>query len=162
MSQFRRSLILDVGIRATFHTVLLFSVFLLFAGHNAPGGGFIGGLVAGAAFMLRYVGGGADEVERTERVAPETLIGSGVTISVFTALVPLVFGDDLLESAYRSFKDVPLLGSVSLTSVLAFDIGVYLVVVGLVIGVLRSLGKEEALDDDPLRAEGPTTGGTVG
>jgi multicomponent Na+:H+ antiporter subunit A len=134
--------VLDVGVRVTFHTVLLFSLFLLFAGHNAPGGGFIGGLVAGAAFMLRYVGGGAEEVQRAEPGTPEALLGIGVLVAVLTGTASLVFGGDFLQSGYHP-QDVPLLGTVSLTSVLVFDIGVYLVVVGLVVGVLRSLGREE-------------------
>jgi multicomponent Na+:H+ antiporter subunit A len=138
--RYDRSLVLDVGIRAAFHTVLLFSVFLLFAGHNAPGGGFIGGLVAGAAFMLRYVGGGAGDVQR---VPSEVLLGGGVVVAVGTGMASLVAGGDFLESGYRQL-DLPVLGKVSLTSVLAFDVGVYLVVVGLVIGVLRSLGREES------------------
>lgn len=143
--RFHRSLVLDAAVRALFHTVLLFSVFLLFAGHNAPGGGFIGGLVAGAAFMLRYIGGGAEEVDRSEPVPPEVLLGTGVFVSVVTGCASLVFGGAFLESGYRSVE-LPLLGSVSFTSVLAFDIGVYLVVVGLVVSVLRSLGREEAHD----------------
>lgn len=141
--RYDRSLVLDVGVRAAFHTVLLFSVFLLFAGHNAPGGGFIGGLVAGAAFMLRYVGGGAADVQRVEPLAPEVLLGGGVTVAVCAGIGSLVAGGDFLESGYRQL-DLPLLGKVSLTSVLVFDVGVYLVVVGLVVGILRSLGREES------------------
>jgi multicomponent Na+:H+ antiporter subunit A len=140
--RFRRSLVLDVDVRAAFHTVLLFSIFLLFAGHNAPGGGFIGGLVAGAAFMLRYVAGGADEVDRAEPVSPELLLGAGVVISTLTGTAALVLGGDFLQSGYHA-RDVPVIGDMSFTSVLAFDIGVYLVVLGLVVSVLRSLGREE-------------------
>jgi multicomponent Na+:H+ antiporter subunit A len=144
--RFSRSVVLDVGVRATFHTVLLFSVFLLFAGHNAPGGGFIGGLVASAAFMLRYVGGGAGEVQRAEPVAPEVLLGGGIVIAVSAGLGSLLAGGEFLESGYRQL-DVPVLGKVSMSSVLVFDVGVYLVVVGLVVGILRSLGREEAEGD---------------
>jgi multicomponent Na+:H+ antiporter subunit A len=158
---FRRSLILDVGIRVIFHTVLLFSLFMLFAGHNDPGGGFIGGLVAGAAFMLRYVGGGAAEVVRSERVAPETLLGIGVTVATLTGMASFLFGGGFLESGYEELE-VPLLGTVSFASVLAFDIGVYLVVVGLAIGVLRSLGREPTQgsdEEDPTEPVPPATSG---
>jgi multicomponent Na+:H+ antiporter subunit A len=140
--RFRQSLVLDVDVTAIFHTVLLFSVFLLFAGHNAPGGGFIGGLVAGAAFMLRYISGGAVEVEQAGRVSPEVLLGTGISLSTATGIAALLFGRDFLEAGYRAV-DVPVLGNVSFTSVLVFDIGVYLVVIGLVTGILRSLGQEE-------------------
>ena len=66
----RRSRIFDVGVRAVFHTLLLVSLFFLFRGHNAPGGGFAGGLVAGAAFVLLSVSRGRDAMA-TLRVAPE-------------------------------------------------------------------------------------------
>lgn len=158
--RFRRSLVLEVDVAVTFHTVLLFSVFLLFAGHNAPGGGFIGGLVAGAAFMLRYISGGALEVEQAGRVSPEVLLGTGVTVSVATGIASLVLGADFLESGYRAF-DLPVLGEVSLTSVLAFDIGVYLVVIGLVTGILRSLGQEES-EGEPTALPQPLDRGAGG
>lgn len=157
--RFRRSLVLDVGVRATFHTVLLFSLFLLFSGHNAPGGGFVGGLVAGAAFMLRYLAGGADEVDRAEPLAPEVLLGSGLLLAVLTGTASLVLGGEFLESAYRT-SDVPVLGKVAVTSVLVFDIGVYLVVVGLVVSVLRSLGREETEGDASPHLRSPPGGNT--
>jgi multicomponent Na+:H+ antiporter subunit A len=139
---FRRSLILDTGVRAVFHTVLLFSVYLLFAGHNAPGGGFIGGLVAGAAFMLRYVDGGVDDVRRSQPLPPDVMLGTGVVISIGTGMASWLAGGQFLESGYLEL-DVPVLGDVAVTSALPFDIGVYLVVVGLTLAVLSSLGAEE-------------------
>ena len=72
----RRSLILDVIVRLVFHSALLLGLFLLFTGHNRPGGGFVGGLVAGAAVSLRYVAGGIDEVRDTLPVRPSTPVGS--------------------------------------------------------------------------------------
>lgn len=137
------SLILETGVGALFHTALLFSLFLLFAGHNAPGGGFVGGLVAGAAFVLRYVEGGARSVERAAPVSSSALIGTGLTVAVSTGVASWFGGKQFLESA-KVELDLPVLGSVKATSALAFDIGVYLVVVGLVVGVLTSLGNEDA------------------
>jgi multisubunit Na+/H+ antiporter MnhB subunit len=159
---FRRSLILDTGVRAVFHTVLLFSVYLLFAGHNAPGGGFIGGLVAGAAFMLRYVDGGVDDVRRSQPVPTDVLLGGGLVLSITTGMASWLGGGQFLQSGYLEL-DVPVLGDVALTSALPFDIGVYLVVVGLTLAVLSSLGAEEtegALDDGAgMRAPGDDGGG---
>ncbi len=134
------SLILETSVAAVFHTVLLFSVFLLFAGHNAPGGGFVGGLVAGAAFVLRYVRGGSEEVDRTTPLRSEALVGIGLVVAVGTGVASWLGGAQYLESAKVSL-DVPLLGTVKATSSLVFDIGVYLVVLGLVVGLLSSLGK---------------------
>lgn len=136
-----RSLILEASVDALFHTALLFSLFLLFAGHNAPGGGFVGGLVAGAAFVLRYLDGGADAVKRAVPLPPQTLLGTGLVTAVVTGTAPWLAGRDFLESSKLSI-DAPLLGTVKTTSALPFDIGVYLVVVGLVLAVLRTLGAE--------------------
>jgi len=136
------SLILETGVGALFHTALLFSLFLLFAGHNAPGGGFVGGLVAGAAFVLRYVEGGAGAVDRAAPVSSHSLIGAGLTVAVATGVGSWLSGAQFLESAKVELH-LPLLGTVKATSALAFDIGVYLVVVGLVIGLLTTLGGED-------------------
>jgi multicomponent Na+:H+ antiporter subunit A len=136
-----QSLILDTGLGAVFHTVLVFSVFLLFAGHNAPGGGFIGGLVAGAAFVLHYVAGGAGQVRRVAPVASHVLMGAGLTLAALVGVGSLFAGGQLLESGVLSLE-LPVLGKVKTTSALPFDIGVYLIVVGLVLAVLGALGGE--------------------
>lgn len=142
-----RSLILEVAVRLVFHATLAASLFFLFAGHNAPGGGFIGGLVAGAAFVLRYLVGGGRAVG-APRVSPERVLGAGLLLAAVTAVVPWLSGGQLLESAYVSLH-LPVLGTVPLASVLAFDTGVYTIVVGLVLTVLATLGArpESALGD---------------
>lgn len=136
----RRSLILETGARAVFHTILLFGVFLLFAGHNAPGGGFIGGLVTAAAFVLRYVAEGAEDLRRTVRVAPELLLGGGLVFAAGAGVAALLTGRDFLTHGYVLYEHVPGLGQVALHSALVFDVGVFLVVVGLVLMLLRTLG----------------------
>lgn len=136
------SLILGAGARAVFHTILLFSAFLLFAGHNAPGGGFIGGLVAGAALVLRYVAEGSDDLRRTVPLAPEALLGAGMLLTASSGAAALVSGRDFLTQGYLFSEEVPALGSVGVHSTLVFDIGIYLVVVGLVLALLRAFGGE--------------------
>lgn len=136
----RRSLILETGARAVFHTILLFGVFLLFTGHNAPGGGFIGGLVTGAAFVLRYVAEGADDLRRTARVAPEALLGGGLVLAGGVGAAGIVVGGDFLTQGYLLYGEVPALGRVAVHSTLVFDVGVFFVVVGLVLVLLRMLG----------------------
>ena len=137
----RRSVILETVVRLVFHTVLVFSLYLLFAGHNQPGGGFVGGLVGGLAFVLRYLAGGRDALNEAVRVDPAVPLGAGIVVASVTGMVAWLFGGAFLESAFRTF-DLPLLGEVKVTSPLAFDIGVYLVVVGLVLVLLRTLGAE--------------------
>lgn len=145
-----RSLVLRTGVTSVFHTALVFSVFLLFAGHNAPGGGFVGGLVAGAALVLRYLDGGSAGVGETARVEAPALLGIGLTLAGLTGAASLVAGNAFLESA-KLTVDLPVLGEVKTSTSLPFDIGVYLVVVGLVLMVLRTLGAEgEDADEDAL------------
>lgn len=137
----RRSVVLETAVRMVFHTVLLFSLYLLFAGHNQPGGGFVGGLVAGCAFVLRYVAGGRAALKAAVPIDPGVPLGVGLVLAAGTGALALVFGGQFLESA-KVELDLFLLGDVKLVSALAFDTGVYLVVVGLVLGALRTLGAE--------------------
>jgi multicomponent Na+:H+ antiporter subunit A len=136
----RSSLILDTVTRAAFHTIWVASVYLLFAGHNAPGGGFIGGLAGGAALVLRYAAAGARGLRATVGFRPETLLGAGLLLAGGTGVAGWVFGSAFLASA-KVETELPLLGTVKTTSALLFDVGVYLVVIGLVLLTLRTLGE---------------------
>ena len=77
-----RLVTIEVSVRIVFAAVMLGSLWLLFAGHNQPGGGFVGGIVAGAAVSLRYVSGGLPEVRRLSRGKPWMVLGAGLLISV--------------------------------------------------------------------------------
>ncbi len=137
----RRSVVLETAVRLVFHTVLVFGLYLLFAGHNQPGGGFVGGLVAGCAFVLRYAATGRDEIDRAVPVDPVLPLGGGLLLAAGTGAAAWLLGADNLAGGYVEL-DVPVLGVVKATSALAFDLGVFLVVVGLVLLVLRTLGAE--------------------
>lgn len=137
----RRSVVLETTVRMVFHTVLVFSLYLLFAGHNQPGGGFVGGLVAGAAFVLRYIAGGRGALKAAVPIDPGLPLGGGLVLAAGTGAAAWLFGGQFLESG-KVELDLPVLGLLKATSALPFDTGVYLVVVGLVLGVLRTLGAE--------------------
>lgn len=142
-----RMIAVDVSVRLIFHAVLVGSIYLLFAGHNQPGGGFAGGLVAGAAIALRYVAGGIEEVRGLTRFKPWTILGAGLLIDTLTAAIPLVLGEPVLDAGDLSL-DIDGLGTVKATSGLPFDIGVYLVVVGLVLMVFEAFGDDHAVPAD--------------
>jgi multicomponent Na+:H+ antiporter subunit A len=142
-----RLVTLEVSMRVVFAVVMVGSLYLLFAGHNQPGGGFAGGIVAGAAVALRYISGGIGEVRRLSRGQPWTVLGTGVLAAAVTALTPLAFGNSVLEVAFVDW-DLPALGHVKLSSVLAFDIGVYLVVLGLVLMMFESFGDDPPPSDE--------------
>jgi multicomponent Na+:H+ antiporter subunit A len=135
----RRSVIFEVVTRLVFHTIVVFSIYLLFAGHNNPGGGFAAGLVTGVALMVRYLAGGRYELDEAAPVEAGTLLGLGLFVATAAGLLPLAFGGVVLQSAILDLH-VPGLGSTHLVTSLFFDIGVYLVVVGLMLDLLRSLG----------------------
>ncbi|MEE2031024.1 Na+/H+ antiporter subunit A [Rhodococcus chondri] len=134
-----RSLVLEVTTRLVFPTMMVLSVYFFFSGHNAPGGGFAGGLVAGLALVLRYLAGGRYELGEAVPIDAGKILGLGLTFSAGTALVSLFLGAPVLSSATIEFA-LPLLGDIKLVTALFFDLGVYLIVVGLVLDVLRSLG----------------------
>jgi multisubunit Na+/H+ antiporter MnhB subunit len=145
----RRSVILDVAVRAEIHTLLLVSLYFLFAGHNQPGGGFAGGLVASAALCLRHVAGGQAALDRSIPVQPPVLLGAGLLLAVVTGSVPLLFGDQFLESAIVE-QDLPVFGHVKFTSVLAFDTGVYLVVLGMAMLLLEQFGRADGAAEEEV------------
>ncbi|MCD5420782.1 Na+/H+ antiporter subunit A [Rhodococcus pyridinivorans] len=134
-----RSLVLEVTTRLVFPTMMILSVYFFFSGHNAPGGGFAGGLVAGLALVLRYLAGGRYELGEAVPIDAGKILGIGLTFAAGTALVSMFLGAPALSSATLELT-LPLLGDIKLVTALFFDLGVYLIVVGLVLDVLRSLG----------------------
>jgi multisubunit Na+/H+ antiporter MnhB subunit len=153
-----RSVILETTVRVVFDAALVLSVYFLFAGHNQPGGGFIGGLVAGAAVALRYVAGGVDSIRTVVGFRPWMALSVGLALACGTALSSMFVGDGPLDQ--RAFEwTLPLLGDVKLTTATIFDAGVYLIVVGLALMIIETLGEDTEPDqafpepDDALGEE---------
>ena len=144
-----RSVLLEVVTRLLFPSVLVLSVYLLFAGHSRPGGGFTGGLVAGQAFVLRHLVGGQAGRTFAVPVDPRTVAGGGLAVAALAALVPPTLGDAPLSSAVLSPR-VPLLGTVTFSTSVFFDIGVYLLVVGFCLMLLHAVEQART----PLRDTG--------
>lgn len=138
----RGSMILDVIVRGEFHVLMVVSIYLLFAGHNAPGGGFVGGLVAAAACALRMAAQGPRELRRSVRVRPMTVLGFGLVVGAGSAVAAFWNDGGLLETRYLKVE-LPFIGPVSTSTAFFFDLGVYLVVVGAVLCVLEALGAPE-------------------
>ncbi|MFT0847717.1 Na+/H+ antiporter subunit A [Actinomycetaceae bacterium L2_0104] len=136
-----RPVILMVGTRLVFYSIVMVSMFLLFSGHNQPGGGFAGGLLAGIALALRYLAGGRFELGAALPLLPSHLMGGGLLTVTASALIPVLLGGNPLQTAMFDFT-LPGFGDVHFATALIFDIGVYLAVVGLSLEILRSLGGE--------------------
>ncbi|WP_197367444.1 hydrogen gas-evolving membrane-bound hydrogenase subunit E, partial [Streptomyces clavuligerus] len=133
-----RSVVFEVVARLVFHPILVLSVYLLFCAENLPGGGFVGGLVAGTAVTVRYLAGGRFELGEAAPWHPGFLTGCGLVLSTGVALFGLTGGTvlDVLTHHGR----LPLLGDIHIGTPVLFDAGVYLLVLGVVLDVVRSLG----------------------
>lgn len=131
------SLILQTATRLLHPLMLFVSVVLFFRGHNQPGGGFVGGLVAAAAYGLYAMAFGLPATRIALRIDPRSLIGCGLLVAIATATAPLLFGAPFFDGAWVS---VPLSdSSFHVGSPLLFDLGVYLVVAGAALATLFAL-----------------------
>lgn len=141
------SLILRTATRFLVGLLGLFSLFVLIRGHNEPGGGFIGGLLAGSALALYALANGVPEARRLLRVDPRSLIAGGAVCLVIAAVASMFADQEMLTGLWLK-QPVPGLGKVS--TVLVFDVGVYLAVMGMALLALFTLGE----DDEASHAEG--------
>jgi multicomponent Na+:H+ antiporter subunit B len=135
----RDSLILRATTRLLFPLTLVFSVFLLIRGHNEPGGGFVGGLTAAAAFALILASDGLDKARELLRVDPLVLVGVGLATALLSGVPPLFDGGAFLTGHWLDAK-IPVIGH--LGTPLVFDVGVYLAVLGVVVAFLLELAEE--------------------
>ncbi len=134
-------MVLDTSMKVLYPSILVLALYFLVAGHNRPGGGFVGGLVVGGALALRYVSGGARAVRDTFRLPPHLFLGLGLLISALTAFIPVVLGGSILEHGDVTLH-LPVFGTVKVTSALSFDIGVDLIVVGLILMAFTAFGED--------------------
>jgi multicomponent Na+:H+ antiporter subunit B len=121
--------------------MLLFSVFVLLRGHNEPGGGFIGGLIAASAFAIYGIAFGVPEVRRAMYFHPMAISGFGLFLAALSGLLSYVLHVPFLTGLWTSPS---LFGiAVDLSTVMFFDIGVYLVVVGSITSIALALEERE-------------------
>ena len=125
---------------------MLVSVFLFLRGHNAPGGGFIAGLVTSVALILQYVAFGMGWTHRRLPHDFHPLIGTGVVLAGLTGVASWAFGAPFLTSAHGHVH-LPLIGDVELASAVSFDLGVYFTVVGAVMLIMANMSKVDKRED---------------
>lgn len=135
------SLILQTAARSLVSLMLLFSLFLVLRGHNEPGGGFIGGLVAAAAFTLYAIAFNVPSARQFLRVNPQSMIGYGLLFAAGAGILALIAGDQFLTGLWAT-PQVPGFGEIHLGTTLIFDIGVFLVVLGVTMLVVLTLAEE--------------------
>jgi len=134
-----KSLILRTAADYLLPLLLLFSVFILLRGHYLPGGGFVGGLIAAIAFVLHMFAYGIKETQWLLRIHPGYLMPFGLSLALLSGIVPVIFtGQPFLTGIW--FEDsIPVIGLVG--TALFFDIGVYIVVVGVTLTILFTISE---------------------
>ncbi|HEY9464567.1 MAG TPA: Na+/H+ antiporter subunit B [Vicinamibacterales bacterium] len=131
------SSILQTAVRLLMPLLLLFAVFLLLRGHNQPGGGFVGGLVVAASFVLYAIAFGVDAARRALLVQPSRLLGIGLLVALLSGLPGVIGGDPFMTAVWTSFDTGSTV--IDLGTPLLFDIGVFLAVIGVVLTIVLTL-----------------------
>lgn len=134
------SIILSTASRYLLPLMLIFSFFLLLRGHNEPGGGFVGGLVAAAAYALYLIANGLEEAKKLLKVEPIKLIAVGLFIAFASGLMSILSGRDFMTGIWVK-NEFPVIGKVG--TPLLFDLGVYFLVLGIVLKIIFSLADED-------------------
>jgi multicomponent Na+:H+ antiporter subunit B len=134
------SLILSTATRIILPVLLLFSLFILIRGHQEPGGGFVGGLVAASAFALYTISNGLLKARRIFPLSPNAFIIAGLGSAMGSGLIALFVGKPAFTGLWSDFE-IPVIGPLS--TPLLFDIGVYLVVIGVTTSIIFTLKQKE-------------------
>lgn len=132
------SLILRTMVRLLLPLLLMFSVFLLLRGHNEPGGGFVGGLMAATGFALVSIAFGSATARQVLRIDPLFLIGAGLLLALASGLITLWFNQPFLTGVWYKLP-LGTFGKLELGTPLFFDIGVYLTVWGVTLTIIFAL-----------------------
>jgi multicomponent K+:H+ antiporter subunit A len=130
-----------VLVRLLLPMAALVSIYFLLRGHNAPGGGFVGGLVMATAVIVQYMVSGTIWVEARLKIHPQVWIAIGLLGAALTGLSAWLASRPFL-AALAADVHLPLIGDLHLSSVLVFDLGVYMLVVGAVMLILISLAHQ--------------------
>jgi len=136
------SLILRTTARYLTPLLLIFSVFLFWRGHNQPGGGFAGGLVAAVPFAIFSIAFGSAEARRVLHVETYVLIASGLLTALVSGVLSLFAGAPFLTSSWGTLR-LPGFPSVDMGTPVLFDLGVYLLVIGVTLSIIFALEETE-------------------
>lgn len=133
------SVILIAGARVQVMLLLVFSAYMLLRGHNAPGGGFIGGLIAATGFVVYAIACGTDDARKALRFDPGNIAGAGLGIALLAGIMAVFWGDALFTGQWLFIGETEDDKGIPLSTVLVFDIGVYLVVLGAILSITFAL-----------------------
>lgn len=136
------NVILQTVVRAIVFIILTLGVYLFFAGHNASGGGFIGGLVLGSAIVLLYLTYDIETVFKGMPFDFKKVAAFGVLLATGTAIASLFFDVPFLTQT-DGFFNIPILGKMHLSTVMIFEAGVALTVIGVLATIILSISEDE-------------------
>ena len=152
----RSPLMLTTVTRPFMALILTVAIYIFLRGHNLPGGGFIAGLIASVALMTQYLASGRAWTSERLNLDLARMCALGVLLAVCTGMAAWAMGSPFLDNGIVHLH-IPVLGELHLTSAIPFDLGVFLVVVGALIIIIRALGRyhREPADQDPPTQESP-------
>ena len=133
------SSLLRIATRFLMPLLLLFALFLLLRGHNEPGGGFVGGLIVAAAFVLYVIAYGVLAGRRALLVEPSTLLGAGLLVAVGSGLPAVVLGLPFMTAVWTTVGTGS--AAVDVGTPLVFAVGVFLAVIGVVLTIVFTLAE---------------------
>ncbi|MDP2237731.1 MAG: Na+/H+ antiporter subunit B [Bacteroidales bacterium] len=136
-----KSYIVQLAATRLLPVTLILSLLVFYRGHNEPGGGFIGGLMAAAGFIFYAMAYDTAKAEKKLRVSPLMLIVAGLSFAFISTLPSLFAGNPFFTGEWISLN-IPLLGKLKLGSPLLFDLGVYLAVWGVIITIIFNVMEE--------------------
>ncbi len=134
------SVILRTATNFILPLLIMFSVFILLRGHYLPGGGFVGGLVAAVGFVLHMFANGLDHTRRLLMIHPGYLLPAGLSLALLSGFIPVFLTGEPFMTGVWLDKPIPVIGSIG--TALFFDLGVYLVVVGVSLTILFTISEE--------------------
>jgi len=136
------SIILRAGTRYLSGLLLLFSLYMLLRGHNEPGGGFIGGLIGSTGFVLYAIACGTEDARKALRLRPQDIAMAGLGLALLSGVFAALFGDALFTGQWVFINPTEDSKGLPISTVLFFDIGVYMVVFGSIIALVFAMEEE--------------------
>ncbi len=134
------SIILTTASRYLLPLMLMFSFFLFLRGHNEPGGGFVGGLMAAAAYTLYLIANGLPEAKKLLKADPIKLIAIGLLLALLSGFISIAFGENFMTGIW-SDDIFPIIKKIG--TPLLFDLGVFFLVLGITLTIIFALAEED-------------------
>lgn len=146
-----KQFVVNQAARMLFPALLVIALIVFYRGHNLPGGGFIGGLLAASAFILLGLGGSMEQARKALRINPVTLMALGLLLALVSGFFGLAKGAPYMTGVWLPTFTLPGLGAVHLGTPLLFDLGVFMAVIGFTLQTTFSLAALGRADEEVLK-----------